>query len=170
MAKWIDPTDWTGLLAALTDNKSDVLSCCRVNPNANERELADRYYALLGATRKGFRVPGLFGWGYHEADEMLTVRGCQFISECKKCDSGSEYGYWHAVIQASIYRFRDNRYPVVCTVFDRGRKAHQRLAPDDQRFLSQWRQQCIFTLRICPNQGSDGFIEHNLNGEWEEIR
>lgn len=133
-----------------------------------EKSLENHLYTLLGAQTDDFVVSGLFGWGEHKADRLLTVGASQFVCECKKVTETSEYGYWHALVQAQIYSYRNQNFPVVCIVFDWGRLAGRNLEPSDSGFLLPWIERDIYFIRI--SLSGRHFIEHDLNGAWEELR
>ena len=157
----------SGLLSALRDNRQAILSL-RDHCGKREDSLASIYYTTLAAHAEKFSVSGLFGWDEHKADHLVTVQANTFVSECKKVTEQGEYGYWHALIQAAIYRHKANQYQVVCTVFDWGRKAGVRLQSPEISFLSPWIEDQIYVVRI--SLANNYFIEHNLQGEWKELR
>lgn len=133
-----------------------------------ETTLESRLYSILDASTQVFVIQGLFGYEEHRADRLVTVGESQFVCECKKVTEGTEHGYWHALIQAQIYRHRNQKFPVVCIVFDWGRLAGKKLEPKDSDFLLPWTEEAIYFVRI--SLADNHFIEHNLNNIWEELR
>ncbi len=155
------------LLSALRDNRSTIFKMCD-KCGKQERTLEAIYYHTISGVTERINVPGLFGLRNHQPDKLITIQNTKFVSECKKVIEGREYGYWHAIIQGVIYRHQGAQYPIVCTVFDWGRKAGEQLTEHERKFLGEWILKEIYFVRISFSQ--DYFIEHNLNSNWEEIR
>ena len=138
--------------------------------NNNEITLTPLLFDKLEWTNiKKRSFQGLFGWGPFNTDYEITLAEIKFVVEVKKILQKSEYGYWHAAIQGLLYRYRlnDSNIPVLCIIFDWGRKAGEILGEDDKIFLDKFKSDGIYFIRL--NMTKKFFIEHNLADKWSKI-
>ena len=137
-----------------------------------ENNIAKELFEKLGwGDLKPLKYDGLFGWKKFETDKCKEINKQLLIIEVKKVTEGSEYGYWHALIQGMIYSFlqskKDKNYLILCIVLDWGRKEGQELNEQERNFIDKFKNNKIFFLRI--NMLKSKFIEHNLIDGWGKI-
>lgn len=85
--------------------KTDLLklsNSCGKREDSLAQELQS---ALAPWTFENLQYSGLFGWEDFRTDKFTKINDCRIIIEVKKVNEKSEYGFWHALIQALIYRF-----------------------------------------------------------------
>ena len=137
--------------------------------NIHETQLAPQWGAAMGWTLKSKRFPGLFGLDFEASDRLAHIDGITFVLELKKAKQNKEWGYWHALIQAQIYRFwlekeGNSEIPIVCLMLDWGRQAGEELTNDDHTFCNQFIMKCIYMVRFSLRRNF--FLEHNLRTNW----
>ena len=159
--------DWDQVISGMTINR-DKLCDLKDKCGKSEKKLSRNLFVQLGWNNYKNSFEGLFGWQRFDSDHKVKLDRDSFVVEVKKVTEGSEYGYWHAVIQGLLYQFRlSGSCPVLCIILDWGRRSGQKLTGDDKAFLSQFQKNSIYFIRF--NLSNDFFIEHNLKGNWNEI-
>ena len=140
----------------------------------HENNIAKKLFEVLGwkDDLKQKEYNGLFGWGKFKTDKCRKLNEQLLIIEVKKVTEGSEYGYWHALIQGMIYSFlqtkeENKNYLVLCIVLDWGRKGGQELNEQEKKLIDKFKEDEILFLRI--NMLENKFIEHNLIDGWKII-
>ena len=143
-----------------------------------ENEIAKTLFENLNVhnRKQSISYNGILGWGKYDPDGYFPCNSSSsdLVVEVKKVTEGSEYGYWHALVQGLIYSKRHHtkykKVPcIICIILDWGRKAGTPLDLHDQDFIDYFIKDKIHTLRV--SLVGIPFIEHNLNGhgKWTKL-
>ena len=156
-------------------NKKDKIFKLSDLCGKHENNIAKKLFEVLGwnnLEKKEYNN-GLFGWKEFKTDKCRKLNEQLLIIEVKKVTEKSEYGYWHALIQGTLYSFLQSKeskdkkkedYLILCIVLDWGRKAGSKLNTDEQSFINKFKEDKIYFIRI--NMVGPKFIEHNLGNSW----
>jgi len=164
-------------IASYIDDKKDTIISVQNLSGKKENDILKILFERLGIENLNEKetYDGLFGWKEYKPDGYLFCNSsqCEIIIEGKKVTEGSEYGYWHAPIQALFYSKRHyakyERSPfVICIILDWGRKATTLLDSFEKDFIDYFLNDNIYTIRASM---AAQFIEHNLNGigNWTKL-
>jgi hypothetical protein len=157
----------------LEEKKKELFALCTLCGKREDSIAQELYLALDPWNFKNVKYDGLFGWEEFRSDKFVQLENGRAIIEVKKVIEKSEYGYWHGLIQCLLYRFQENanrdtdNVLFICIILDWGRKLGQRLDEKEMQFLSQYKSQQIYFIRI--SMIGQPFIEHNLGKDWTVI-
>lgn len=138
----------------------------------HENKISSILFNILNWSVENKEYTGLFGWDQFKTDKCLRIGNKTAIIEIKKIIEKTEYGFWHSLIQALIYAFKEGNQEInelifLCIVLDWGRKSGQVLNDEEKRFLNIFTCKGIRVIRI--SLVNSFFIEHNLSNDWEVI-